>query len=311
MPSLASPASDLLRADRLHEVPLRVFYGHHKCATAWIDGILREVCLHLGIRFKIVHLPKHFEAVGSLGRLVAQERLDVLAYTNADAAHVADLPAHRGFHVVRDPRDIWVSAYFSHRHSHSTKGWPELEHHRRELQRLSKEEGLFRELAFSRPTFEEMQSWDYTQDHVLELKMEGLTADPLTGFVRILTWLDLLEKQGEGVHPVRTATLRLNRLNHRGRRFMPGNLPVFPVPRRRLARIPRSELGRILRQRSFARLTGGRKRGTENVKSHYRKGTPGDWRNHLSEAHIRAFKERYGDLLVTLGYETSPDWYLP
>lgn len=317
LPGLRPPTPPAPRLDAAPHVgpsqqqQLRVFYGHHKCATAWIDGILREICLHLGIRFKIVHRPEHFEGAGSLGRLVAQERIDVLAYTNAGRRHITDLPRHHGFHVVRDPRDVLASAYFSHLHSHSTKNWPELEQHRSELQRMSKEEGLFREMEFSRWVFEEMGAWDYTQPHVLELKMEDLTAAPQSGFLRILAWLDLLDDDGDGVREfVRRATLRLNRLNQRGRRFMPRNLPLFPVPSRRVAQIPRSEVERILHERSFARLAGGRRRGTENVKSHYRKGTPGDWRNHLTEAHVSVFKDRYADMLIALGYETDADWHL-
>ncbi len=40
----------------------------------------------------------------------------------------------------------------------------------------------------------------------------------------------------------------------------------------------------------------------------YRKGTVGDWRNHFTEDHRRAFKEVAGDILIELGYEKSTDW---
>jgi hypothetical protein len=35
----------------------------------------------------------------------------------------------------------------------------------------------------------------------------------------------------------------------------------------------------------------------------FRKGQAGDWRNHFTEAHKRAFQEVAGDLLIRLGYE--------
>ena len=288
---------------------LRVFYGHHKCATGWIDGILREVSLHLGARFRIVHGERDLRGAPTLGALVDREAVDVLAYTNATSALAATLPAHRAFHVVRDPRDILVSAYYSHLHSHSTKNWPELDEHRAALQRLSPEDGLLRELAFSAPQLDAMAAWDYGQPHVLELQMEALTARPMERFADVLTWLGLLGDGRTGAAGLADrAQLRLNRLNHRGRRFMPGRLPVFPVPRRRIARLPPLTLDRILRERSFARLAGGRRKGTENVASHYRKGTPGDWRRHFTPAHTHAVKERWGDLLVRLGYEADTDW---
>jgi len=40
----------------------------------------------------------------------------------------------------------------------------------------------------------------------------------------------------------------------------------------------------------------------------FRKGQIGDWRNHFTEEHKRAFKEVYEDALVRLGYEKDNDW---
>jgi hypothetical protein len=40
----------------------------------------------------------------------------------------------------------------------------------------------------------------------------------------------------------------------------------------------------------------------------FRKGEPGNWREHFTPANITAFKESTGDLLARLGYETGDDW---
>lgn len=40
----------------------------------------------------------------------------------------------------------------------------------------------------------------------------------------------------------------------------------------------------------------------------FRKGQPGNWREHFTPANIDLFKRLTGDLLVRLGYETRPDW---
>ncbi len=40
----------------------------------------------------------------------------------------------------------------------------------------------------------------------------------------------------------------------------------------------------------------------------FRKGKPGNWREHFTPANIRLFKEQTGDLLVRLGYEATLDW---
>jgi sulfotransferase 6B1 len=40
----------------------------------------------------------------------------------------------------------------------------------------------------------------------------------------------------------------------------------------------------------------------------FRKGIAGDWRNHFTEDHRRAFKEVAGDILIRLGYEKDMAW---
>jgi hypothetical protein len=40
----------------------------------------------------------------------------------------------------------------------------------------------------------------------------------------------------------------------------------------------------------------------------FRKGKPGNWREHFTEGNIRLFKEKAGDLLIHLGYETDYSW---
>jgi hypothetical protein len=40
----------------------------------------------------------------------------------------------------------------------------------------------------------------------------------------------------------------------------------------------------------------------------FRKGQPGNWREHFTVANKAFFKEQTGDLLFRLGYETSADW---
>ena len=71
--------------------------------------------------------------------------------------------------------------------------------------------------------------------------------------------------------------------------------------------IPESDLRKLLKRYSFEALSG-RKRGEVDHKSHYRKGVVGDWRNHFSELHRKAFKESTGTLLVDLGYESNSNW---
>lgn len=59
---------------------------------------------------------------------------------------------------------------------------------------------------------------------------------------------------------------------------------------------------------SFKAMSGGRTAGDEDTSKFTRKGIVGDWRNSFSDDEVRIFSEIAGELLVKLGYETSPSW---
>ena len=270
---------------------------------------MHEVCMHLNLHIRIVNQEKDFQEYGSLSSFVDTEQVDFLVLANANHTDAFSLPLYRGFHVVRDPRDVIVSAYFSHKNSHPTDEWPELMAHRERLQTVSKPEGLYLEMEFSRPFLEDMFTWDYEQENVMEWHMEDLTRDPHSSFLRIFQFMDMIDTTPPSSFEdtFRWLARTSNRLSHKGSRFMPGGQPLIPAPRHRMTSLPSSAVEKILHARSFERLTG-RTKGEENTHSHLRKGVPGDWRNHFTPEHVRAFKADYNDLVLKLGYETDPDW---
>jgi hypothetical protein len=56
----------------------------------------------------------------------------------------------------------------------------------------------------------------------------------------------------------------------------------------------------------------GLRRVCDRVFSHssatFRKGQIGDWRNHFSPAQVELFKERAGDSLLRMKYESDFNW---
>lgn len=276
------------------DMPLLCYFGHHKCASTWVHSILDTVCADAGLRLSYLHHPRNFG--GDLPRHVREQRIDFVSYVNADARHLEGLPPLRGFHVVRDPRDILVSGYFSHRNSHPTADFPELPPHREALRRASKEEGLHLEMEFSftRQVFAEMERWQPRED-VLELRQEELTPDAYNGFLRIFRFLGILDEE----HLSKRAWLPLmaraviNILHRQHPRLVPVRSPLIPFPAERL-------LG-IVHDHRFERIAG-RERGTADERSHYRKGVAGDWKEHFGREHVEHFRELYGRLLGKLGY---------
>jgi hypothetical protein len=279
--------------------PLFAYFGHHKCASTWIEKICNAACHDLRLRFKILYNEKVFAR--NLEDYLDKERLQFIAYANADYRYVAQLGDLRAFHVVRDPRDVLVSAYFSHRRSHPTHAWPELIDHRKALQRCSPEEGLLLEMEFSRVHFEEMRSWAGANNrNILDLKMEELTADPYFFIPKIFRFLGLVD-EGELTPAKRMRYLRskaAGKLEKRTGIRIPNAVQQLPMER----------LLGIIWENSFERLSGGRKPGQEDSANHYRKGVAGDWKNHFKPVHVREFKRRYNDILLQYGYEADPDW---
>ncbi|HEV2392051.1 MAG TPA: sulfotransferase domain-containing protein [Verrucomicrobiae bacterium] len=73
-------------------------------------------------------------------------------------------------------------------------------------------------------------------------------------------------------------------------------------------KVPQGQLDKVAEHHSFFQLSGGRQPGQENVASHYRKGTAGDWRNHFTPRVAERFEQLYNDVLLLAGYEQQPGW---
>jgi lipopolysaccharide transport system ATP-binding protein len=72
--------------------------------------------------------------------------------------------------------------------------------------------------------------------------------------------------------------------------------------------VPREQLRSVVNANRFEALTGGRRRGVEDLTAHERKGVAGDWRLYFTDRVKRAFKARYGGVLVLTGYERGLGW---
>ncbi len=264
---------------------LRALLCHHRSGSTWLSGLLEEVCEHTGHRFAQV-----FDADmvgGDLSAFVQHEAIEVLVYMNADYAQVRGLSDLRGVHVVRDPRDVLVSSYYSHRYSHPTEYWQGLVEHRAELESLSEHEGLLAELQCRRQQFRQMQEWDYEQEGVLELCFEDLVVQPLAGLTRALDHLELLAP-APGSHSVQPSGLRARTL---------AALALVRGKGEGRGTIAPSGLTALLGRHSFEALSGGRARGESDPMHHYRSGVPGEWRERLQSAHLDELKRLFPELV--------------
>ncbi len=247
----------------------RAFFGHHKCGTTWLRRMLgdlfegRTLTFHNWLVFD--------EEASPYARLFLRDALANLARPEETLVMITDaseglrsLLSERGevraIHVIRDPRDLLVSAYYSHLHSHSIEDFPALARHRRELEALPAAEGMAAVMRFLAPVYRALAGWDYQRASCLELRYEDLVRDCAATLVEAGAWLGLAR---EGL----AAAAR-----------------------------------RAADRHSFARASGGRTSGQEDVRSHFRRGEPGDWQTHF-DARLRAsFVEATGELVEQLGY---------
>ena len=241
---------------------LRVYFGYHRSGSSWISRLLEQASLELRLHFDVLHDASN---VPDLGRWVAERRCQVLAWTNTDGRRIGELGPFIGVHIVRDPRDVIVSAYFAHLLSHPTGGMPWLPPHREELARLDRREGLMAEIRCRSLQFEQLLAWP-GHDACAEHRFESLVGSPSTQVPRLMRALDLVGRS----RPLRR-------------------------------RLSAEDAARIAHRHRFQLLAGGREPGTEDPRHHYRRGTPGDWRAHLDEDHLALMASTWPCLIERFG----------
>lgn len=279
------------------------YFGHHKCATRYIISILNEVADILSFSKIEYHNQDQFEH--DLKNHLKMNPIDFFYYTNAKYEQVKPILDSneirlKGFHLIRDPRDIAVSGYFSHLNSHPTDGWPELIEYRRELKSKNLEEGLLLEIKYNKPRYDDLYHWNYNNNDILEVTYEQMIMNPYKLFHDVMVHFKLMDPE---------ETINLSSIKTRGK-FLFGNLfrkfaESLIFERKNLNAL---RLLSIIYDNDFKRMSKGRTQGEENAHHHYRKGIHGDWKNYFNDTHKNYFKEHYNEILVKLGYEKDTSW---
>jgi hypothetical protein len=168
-----------------------LYVGHHKCASAWTCRIVIDLCRAAGISVS----PRLSKSRGSEDEVAAGFRFVLCDNYFDDRVDLSRLP-RRGFHVIRDPRDLVISRYHSHRDSHPAAAW--LAQERAILRSLPEHEGLAHVISGSMlaASLDQIARWDYEQPGILETTFERLTADPHAEWRRIVEFLELPLPEG-------------------------------------------------------------------------------------------------------------------
>jgi len=240
-----------------------VFAGHPKASLVWHQYVYGRFCKELNLSIQWV------TRLSDSKKYLDENKCDFLFYKSSTGSQIMEDMI--GFHIYRNPRDMLVSGYYSSKFSHPADNHPVLQEHRKKLHQVNMEEGLILEMDYLNDYFNDMRGWCWDNTNILNIPMEELFSSPaeiLLNTIKIARHMGFLKGYGY-------------------------ERPTY---------LTEATITRTLDDYSFENLTK-RKKGEEDSKHHFRKGTPNDWKNHWTDKVDKEFTARYGDIIAEYDYD--------
>ncbi|MES2999089.1 MAG: sulfotransferase domain-containing protein [Pseudomonadota bacterium] len=237
----------------------------------------------LAAEFGFAYMPFYDDSTGFQQAALRGSGRRALVLTDRDDIAWDGLPAFRGSHFIRDPRDMVVSGYFYHLWTEEAwcrspdfdwdyftalpafqwvepdaSKWPRNISYQTYLNSLDLERGLLMEMVSRERTFQQMRRWNFERPGVMEFRYEKIIGNEEAEFERLFDHYGFnADAKARGLELVRTLSLK--------------NLDKVD-------------------------------------KTHVRSGDPGQWRDHFTPRVNSLFKQSQGNLLIRLGYEPDDAW---
>lgn len=166
---------------------------HHKTGTVWMDGVFKSIAAGLGVSY--IDYKTHYRQLSEPPKTPF-----VLFNTDSDFGGHSELlsrPDVRVLHVVRDPRDVIISAMHYHRKSNESwlhepvPGYDDVTYQRRLKELPTKHQQYIYEMEHSSAaTIHDMLGWCYDEPNCFEARYEDLRLDAdMSMWRRIVTFL--------------------------------------------------------------------------------------------------------------------------
>lgn len=193
--------------------PIYIFC-HHKCGTVLFGKVFRDICREMG--WKFVSYPGKVKSVAC--------DADVVLFMHSLVDEKILSGNYRGIHIIRDPRDIIISGYLYHKRTgedwcvnkdfsrkkpimfpavpfsleYRSEEWKNCylddlngKSYQDTLLSMSENEGINFEMDhYGKWTIDDMISWNYSNDKIVEVKFEEIMDDYDLAFERIFSHLD-------------------------------------------------------------------------------------------------------------------------
>ncbi len=244
----------------------------HKAGSQWVQSMLTDLTTFRYCGLSHYHLQsrmmrgsderelrdKTFEKAFPIGNIVSP------LYITVDNFKQLPKPDnYRAFFMMRDPRDMMISWYYSTLHSHIAEKDSPMARRRQDLQALTEEEGIRYAIDHWNTVgiFDESLAWKLYADEDSRVRLlhykDVVGPDKLGAFGTLFVHLDI--------------------------------------------RMPDDVLAELVEAYSFKRLSG-RQGGQTDKKSHLRTGKTGDWHNYFTDSVKAYFLEKNEGTIEALGY---------
>ena len=166
-----------------NENPVIIHRCYHKVGTVWFGRILMDVASHYQMRFRSSLKKANIKKLEQSRN--AGVFLDIGTHVQLEK-----IRPYVGSHMIRDPRDMVISAY--HYHKWTKENWANIPRqqygglsYREYLNTLDRDDGLLEEINNSAGWIRHMAEWRFDDPRILELKYEDVLANERESFARL------------------------------------------------------------------------------------------------------------------------------